>query len=226
MGKRFKPSTNPYIPKPSAKQFVLPKLILPQTLDEYFSDLTLDVHACLNFLERFSDRDPLLKNLLEIYNSKSDKLSCSLDSLVQESQMEVGDFRRLILATLDYLCTDIAELKVSLTKPMMVEKSLSIALDETLEESQTERQWWLEKMGFKPIAKGQQLVNVNVAPVQNTVVQQGVVNGLPSFSKTLSESESLGKQALKEIKQANSHKQLEPMSSSYINLKEKEKENV
>jgi len=202
------------ISKPKVREFKIPTISMSQTLDEYFKDHIEDVHLCLVFLERFADKDPQLAKLIETYHkAKSlniDIKTYSLDQLVEDSQVERGDFRRLILATIDYLCTDIAQLKVKLSTPMLVEKSLAIAMDETLEESYDERKGWLEFLGFRPVSKNQQLVNVNVSPTQNTVVQQGIVNGLPSFTTSIAESEKITNQAIKQTKA------LQPLNDSNV----------
>jgi hypothetical protein len=183
-----------------AKEFVIPKLSTPITLDDYFKDFLTDVHACLAYLERYSDQYPDIKKLTDVYN-QTDKFSpkFSLDALAIKANVDIGTFRRLIISTIDYLCNDEAEMAVRLSKPELVRKSLQVAMDETHPDSYNERAGWLEFLGFRKVNQNQRFININTGDTTiNANTQNNVINGLPSFASTIAESEKVVNQTLKD----------------------------
>jgi len=217
------------IPIKKVREFKIPPLTLKVSLDEQFKDYLVDVRTCFLFLERYAKDDPDLARLLEIYNAKEPEekyaANFSLDKLVMEAGIDPGNFRRLIITTIDFLCTDDAEMKIRLSKGALVEKSLAIAMDESMPESYAERKGWLEFMGVRTVNKNQQLVTVNVDNSSKQVVQAGVVNGLPSFNSTLAETEKIASQTIKDMI-AGQAKQLEATTAEVIDIEVAEKEGV
>lgn len=185
------------LPTKQIKEFSIPKLTTPITLDEQFSEWLTDINACFLFLDRFADQDDTLQKLLQLYH-KSPK-PISLDVLCDKAGMDKGNFRRLIIATIDYLCSDDADMAIRLSKGSLVRKSLAIAMDESLLESYAERKAWLEFLGYRVVNKNTSVVNVQVGNTTNVVQQNNVVNGLPSFASTISEGEKVVNETLKEM---------------------------
>jgi hypothetical protein len=186
------------LPTKQVKEFSIPKLSTPLTLDEQFSEWLTDISACFLFLERYIDQDEALKNLLQLYHKSLKPIS--LDTLCDKAGMDKGNFRRLIIATIDYLCSDDADMAIRLSKGSLVRKSLAIAMDESLVESYAERKAWLEFLGYRVVNKNTSVVNVQVGNTTNNVVQQNnVVNGLPSFASTINEGEKVVNETLKEM---------------------------
>lgn len=212
-------SFNPF-PKPESYVDItkLSKIALPLTLNEYYLPFISNVKDCLLFLERFSDKDETISKLLDVYNNdpkfSKAKLSDTLDMdlLAKKAGLTVGEFRRLINSTLDLLGDEEAVMLLSLNKKNLVSKSLQIALTDQHPDSYAERHSIMQYFGFHPVPKGA-AVNINVDKSNNLSLSQTQV-GLPSFASTISESEKVASQQIKDLidknnKEVNEIKQIE-----------------
>jgi hypothetical protein len=98
---------------------------------------------------------------------------------------------------MDFLCSDDADMAIRLSKGSLVRKSLEKAMGDD-PEAYAERKAWLEFIGYRVVNKNTQLINVNVnSNNQQQVGQQLIVNGLPSMSSTIADSEKIGSQTIK-----------------------------
>lgn len=184
-----------------AKAFVIPKLSMPISLDAQFKDYLTDVQLCLIFLERFADSEPLISKLVQEYQSDSTKGTpeFSLDSLCKKANFEPSTLRRLLLATIDYLATDDANIKLSLSTPSLVEKSIQVAMDESHPDSYNERKELLEFKGFRKVGQNTKFISIqNGDTTVNNTTQLNI--GLPpSFSSSMSDSERIANQSVKQL---------------------------
>jgi hypothetical protein len=179
--------------------FVPPKFAQPISLDKYFDEYISNIHDCLHFLERFSDDDETISKLVAAYIAYPNKFSSnfSLDLLCEAAEVEPNVFRRLLIATMDFLCSDDADMAIRLSKGSLVRKSLEKAMGDD-PEAYAERKAWLEFIGYRVVNKNTQLINVNVnSNNQQQVGQQLIVNGLPSMSSSIADSEKIGSQTIK-----------------------------
>lgn len=215
------------ITKAEAKAFTIPKFNTQESLDDYFKEFLTDIHACLHFLTRYASSNSHIEKLIKVYNKTTDKFdkTFSLDKLAKDAKIDPGDFRRLMISTLDYLCTDDAEMSVRLSLGELTRKALARAMDDTYEDSLAYTTKFLESKGIWPTSKNQQLVNVNVSPVQNNsnIINQGlVVNGLPSFTQSAVNNEQLASKAVKQLIAETKHHVLDVES---INIEKELVEN-
>lgn len=222
----------------------LTKIALPLSLNDYYRPFISNVQDCLLFLKRFSDSDEAISNLLDVYDNDpafskakvSDNID--LDLLAKKSNLTVGEFRRLINSTLDLLGDEEAVLLLSLNKKHLVSKSLQVALTDQHPDSYQERHSLMQYFGYHPVPKTS-AVNINVDKSQNLSLSQTQV-GLPSFASTISESEKVASQQIKDLidlelekleqeglEGEKEQKQLEASTSTSLILElEKEKELV
>lgn len=194
------------------KEFKIPTLAAPLSLDQQFSSYLSDVKAAFLFLERFVDEDPLIASIIESYKKDKTKHTSlfSLDKLVESANIDPNSFARILISTIHYLCTTHGDIVISLAKAPLIEKSLAIAMDESLPESYMERKSWLEYMGLRHVNKNSQVININASSSQTTQnnTQLNVVNGLPSFASTIGEGEKIVNESLKQS--ISKSKQLSP----------------
>lgn len=189
-------------PEDYAKVDSLSKIALPLTLNEYYLPFIENVKDCLLFLERFSDEDETIANLLKVYNSNpklfnklSDKLD--LDKLADKAGLSKGEFRRLINATLDILGDEEAMMLLRLNKRHLVKKSIEIGLTDKHPDSFEERHALMQYYGLHVVPKNSQ-VNINVDKSTNTSLSQTQI-GLPAFSTTISHSEKIASEQIKNL---------------------------
>ena len=196
----------------------LTKLALPLTLNEYFLPFIENIKDCLLFLERFSLEDETISKLLDTYNNDkafsktSDTLD--LDLLATKSGLSKGEFRRLIVATLDILGDEEALMILRQSKKHLVSKSIQIALTDQHPDSYNERHSLLQFYGFHPVPKNS-AVNVNIDNSKNLALSQTQI-GLPSFSSTIQASEKIAAEKIKDLidKEGDKMKQLNASSIS------------
>lgn len=169
-----------------------PKISLPTSLNTFFAPSIESIKDCLLFLERFSEDDEAIAKLLKVYNEDPEfaknKDELDLDSLAKKAEMSRGEFRRLMLTTLDYLQDEEALMLLRRFKPVIVKKALEVALTDTHPDSYPERKSLLQYYGLSPVPKGAQ-VSINIDKSQNLGVVQQNQFGLPSFSAAIVDSE-------------------------------------
>ena len=183
----------------------LSKLALPVSLNQYYLPFIDNVKDCLLFLDRFAADDDSIARLLKVYNGDkafnklSDKLD--LDLLAEKADFSRGELRRLINSTLDVLGDEEAMMLLRVNKRHLVKKSLEIALTDKHPDSFEERRSLMQYYGFHPIPKGSQ-VSINIDKSQSLIQQNNsnnTINSLPSFASTISESEKIASQQVKEL---------------------------
>ncbi len=187
-----------------AKQAIQPaqaihSISLPLSLNDYYNGHIDNLHNCLLFLERFADQDESIQALVDAYKADPNKYSSKfdLDALAEAADLSRGEFRRLINSTLDLLADEEAAMLLRFNKPVLIKKSIEIALTDMHPDSYLERKGLLEYYGIKVVPKGSQ-VNIisNSGNTQTALIQQ---QGLPSFSSTIAETEELVQNTMKEL---------------------------
>ena len=189
-------------PEDYAKVESLTKIALPTSLNTYYLPFIENVKDCLLFLERFSEEDDTIKTLVDTYNNNpklfnklSDKLD--LDLLAKKSNLTTGEFRRLINSTLDLLGDEEAIMLLRLNKRHLVKKSIEIGLTDKHPDSFEERHALMQYYGLHLVPKNSQ-VNINVDKSTTNSLSQTQI-GLPSFSTTISHSEKIASEQIKNL---------------------------
>lgn len=191
-------SLEPFVPTPLTP---LKKLSLPLTLNEYYSSFIENVKDCLLFLERFSEEDSNIKNIVEIFKTDKQfkgKIDIDLDLLAFKADVSKGEFRRLINSTLDLLGDEEAMLILRTNKASIISKSVQIALTHDHPDSMQERKAFMEYFGYRLAPKNNQ-VQVNIDKSTNTTTQQVAISGLPSFSNQMQDSEKIGQSKIQSL---------------------------
>jgi len=179
----------------------LTKIALPLTLNEFFLPFIENIKDCLLFLERFSDEDETIKKLLSVYNDpkkfKKNKDVLDLDLLAEKADLTKGEFRRLIISTMDLIGDEEAMMLLKRGKGPIIKKSIEIALTDPHPDSFEERKALMQFYGIHPVPKNAS-VQINVDKSQNLSLSQTQV-GLPSFASTIQESEKVATQQVRQL---------------------------
>lgn len=180
----------------------LTKLSLPLTLNEYFSPFISNIKDSLLFLERFAEEDETISKLVNIYNNDPDfsnKLNdtLDLDLLAKKADVSRGEFRRLIISTLDLMGDEEAMMLLKLSKKHLIKKSIQIGMTDNHPDSYDERHALLQFFGIHPTPKNS-TVSINVDKSQNLSMSQTQI-GLPSFSEHINSSEKVASTEIQKL---------------------------
>ena len=159
-------------------------------LNDFFAESWDDIPTALSVLKSFdSNRD--VKRILKAYDPNE---VLDLDLLCERANVSPADFRRMIIACLDILCTDLAEQFVARAKPGVVYKSLEVAMNSAHPDSHAERRGWLERYGYRLMPKIAPQASINITNQQ--AVTPVVV---PNFSTTMAGIEDSVNSRLKQL---------------------------
>jgi len=189
-------SSNPFksLFKVTADSYAsLSKTTLPISLNKYYEPYIENVRNVLLFLERFSEENETVANLIKVYKSNKEfstnKDTLDLDLLAEKASLSKGELRRLINNTIDILGDEEAMLLLKMNRIPLIEKSIQIALTDLHPNSYEERKALLQNFGVVAVPKSAQVL-VNIDKSQNLSLNDNRI-GLPSFASSISANEKI-----------------------------------
>lgn len=221
---------------------------LPQTkifskLDLYYTGFFETVIAAIEFLELYTCDMKVedvgffdLKGLRAFFDCyerlaadiKLTPTGLSLDILIRQAETELkypknyltGEVRRALQWAIDRRGDELGMLGLAVHKPLIIDKSVQVALDESHPDSFLERKSLMQFFNIVPVPKGAS-VNVNVQNNNNPTT----IKGLPSFSDSLEAGQVSLKQLGDGAKQQDT-KQLGSKQQDYIDIVEDEEQEL
>jgi len=166
----------------------LAPIALPQSLNDYFSDVIPHMGNVLMFMRKYVGQDEYVKKIIETYDSlpphmRRDAKRVDLDYLTMKSGVEPTIVKERILVALSRYGESKFKLIMSIYGEEVIKEIVAIALDSGHPDSQKNKELVAEYLGIKAIPKSAQ---INI--IKNEINQDNSTNNvlnLPTVAETL-----------------------------------------